>query len=797
MLTRPIRALLAFVLVFLMVPAASFAYADDAGSVGEVVAGSDAASDEVREAIGDEAEVPDVRDAVGDELQVPDEQETLLPFAVPKYETPLPEGRYIIRSAVSDTRVLDIAGGSSASGANLQLHSSNMTTAQLFEFSYDEQGLYTIKNVNSKRVLDVQWEQTKQGTNVWQYASNNSLAQKWIVTESGSGYRIATALNSKRVLDVTGASNHDGANIQIWSSNGTAAQLFYAIPEDAGITSNKTVEEGFYSIVSRLPGSLVLDIAGANESNGTALQLYSWNGSLAQLFYIKRESGGFYSIRPLNSGGALDVSGGNVVASTPVVQWGNNNSDAQRWAIVVNDSDGSLTFVAKKSGLVLDVRGGKASAGNSLQIWQANGTAAQRFNLKPVTHESLSEGIYNVIPWAQKSKCIDIASGSRANGANAQAYRANGSTAQKFQVKRVAANTFAFRALNSGLYLTAGSGNVYQANAPAGGPNTSQQWVATFVLGGFTLLNVGSGQAMALTAGGMDGHDIKTASPSSASSQVFRVQSTAPINMGIYTISSFGGHLVDSANGSVRAGNNIQMFHANGTAAQKWRLEQAWGDYFSIRCVRSQRALDIKNGSTANGARMQLWDYNGTNAQLWRAIPTDGGWYYLQSASGMYLSAAKAGNTNGENVVVTTKNTSDAQKFRFSATTYNGPVGTYADVNLTTQKMQYVRDGVLLLECDVVTGAPWGGRSTPTGTFTLRKKQSPSVLIGADYAAPVSFWMPFIGNAVGFHDATWQPRFGGDWYRNNGSHGCVNMPYWAASQLYGWISVGDTVRVHY
>ena len=46
--------------------------------------------------------------------------------------------------------------------------------------------------------------------------------------------------------------------------------------------------------------------------------------------------------------------------------------------------------------------------------------------------------------------------------------------------------------------------------------------------------------------------------------------------------------------------------------------------------------------------------------------------------------------------------------------------------------------------------------------------------------------MPFVGNAIGFHDATWQPGFGGSMYMDGyGSHGCVNLSYGDAEALYG------------
>ena len=97
------------------------------------------------------------------------------------------------------------------------------------------------------------------------------------------------------------------------------------------------------------------------------------------------------------------------------------------------------------------------------------------------------------------------------------------------------------------------------------------------------------------------------------------------------------------------------------------------------------------------------------------------------------------------------------------------------------------------------------GRGTPTGTFALNAKRTDEMLIGADenhdgqpdYKSHVNYWMPFVGNSVGLHDATWRSRFGGTIYAWNGSHGCVNLPYDDAERLYELINVGATVYVHW
>ena len=37
---------------------------------------------------------------------------------------------------------------------------------------------------------------------------------------------------------------------------------------------------------------------------------------------------------------------------------------------------------------------------------------------------------------------------------------------------------------------------------------------------------------------------------------------------------------------------------------------------------------------------------------------------------------------------------------------------------------------------------------------------------------------------IGIHDATWRSKFGGDIYKYDGSHGCINLPLSFAAQVY-------------
>ena len=129
---------------------------------------------------------------------------------------------------------------------------------------------------------------------------------------------------------------------------------------------------------------------------------------------------------------------------------------------------------------------------------------------------------------------------------------------------------------------------------------------------------------------------------------------------------------------------------------------------------------------------------------------------------------------------------------------------TYIEVDLTEQYMWYYQDGNVIFESDIVSGlASDPERKTPPGIFTMYYKKSPDVLRGTkkadgtySYEQPVTYWMPFNGG-IGFHDADWQPYFGGDRYLTGGSHGCINMPPDKAGELYNIIQYNVPIICFY
>lgn len=121
---------------------------------------------------------------------------------------------------------------------------------------------------------------------------------------------------------------------------------------------------------------------------------------------------------------------------------------------------------------------------------------------------------------------------------------------------------------------------------------------------------------------------------------------------------------------------------------------------------------------------------------------------------------------------------------------------TYIEIDLGNQKMYYYIEKTLYVEAPIVTGDMMRKRSTPAAVCFVNAKQKNRVLRGPGYASFVNFWMPVKGG-IGIHDAPWRKEFGGEIFKKNGSHGCINTPYEEMVKIFERAEVGTPVIMYY
>lgn len=242
--------------------------------------------------------------------------------SVAKCEDILPAGYFTLSPACNSTgKVLVIAGGSSSSGANVQLYSSNGTLAQLFSFEYHD-GYYVIRNVKSQKALDVDGGKLVPGTNVQQWECDSANAnQLFSVVDNGDGTLSFINKATGLFLDIVGASDSVQANLDAYLPNGSAAQKF---------TLHQVTEflsEGAFSFESAT-ASKVLDVAGGSVEDGAPVQLYTSNDTLAQKWYVSKVAGldNTFEIECIGSAKVLSLAD-----DGKLVQQTSSGADSQRW----------------------------------------------------------------------------------------------------------------------------------------------------------------------------------------------------------------------------------------------------------------------------------------------------------------------------------------------------------------------------------------------------------------------------------------------------------------------------------
>ena len=163
-------------------------------------------------------------------------------------------------------------------------------------------GSVVLQNVGTGKVLDVNGGNTTDGTNVQIYDENGSLAQKFIFREAkavkSATYVFHSGANFNQVMDLNGSSGQDGANVTSWASSGAGNQKWNV--NDNG--------DGTYRISSAVTGK-VLDISGGVASDGANVAQYSWHGGLNQKWVAEYDrDGGFVFRSAQNRDMVLEVN---------------------------------------------------------------------------------------------------------------------------------------------------------------------------------------------------------------------------------------------------------------------------------------------------------------------------------------------------------------------------------------------------------------------------------------------------------------------------------------------------------
>ena len=281
-------------------------------------------------------------------------------------------GIYLIESSTDTSKTLEIPRSSLVTGEKLGVWNKNSTVNQKFEFTYRDNGYYTISAVHSDKYLDISEGSKNDGAEViqWNYHGGNN--QQWKIQDAGNGYFNIISRCNGLYLTI------DGTSVKTCKENASLVQKFKLEKPETTITGEKTIEDGRYIIASKVNTSYVIDIPASSTKNGEIIEI--WRNRLTdnQRFDVKYLGNGYYTIKAVHSGKALEVPNNAMKIGTKITQNADNTSDSQQW--IIKKAEGEYYYIISKSSeLYMEIDKQEAKPGVNLQIQNHTGYDMQKF----------------------------------------------------------------------------------------------------------------------------------------------------------------------------------------------------------------------------------------------------------------------------------------------------------------------------------------------------------------------------------------------------------------------------------
>jgi hypothetical protein len=267
---------------------------------------------------------------------------------------------------------LDVDNNSNQSGANVQQWADNLNAnndaqrwkLDLIEVPIVSGGVYRLTHKGTNQRLDVSGGGTQQGANVQQHNPNETDAQRWVITKESDGFYKLTHRGTNQVLDVDNNSSQAGANVQQWTDLGTNAQRWKI----------ELMNDGYFKLTHKNT-NLCLDVVNNLAEPGTNVHQYTDNGNDAQrwkLDLIKPTTSTAKFANSLlkaeNETEALDLN----VYPNPVQHTLFFTTEMKGIQVQVFSPIGSLVLEQKIKDNSLDVSG--LTTGNYFAVFEKDGT---------------------------------------------------------------------------------------------------------------------------------------------------------------------------------------------------------------------------------------------------------------------------------------------------------------------------------------------------------------------------------------------------------------------------------------
>ena len=455
--------------------------------------------------------------------------------------------------------------------------------------------------------------------------------------------------------------------------------------EITAVQETKQLEDGVYTIASKINANMVLEVRNKSKDNCEKVQLSgkTKGKNKSQEIKVTSVGNGYYTLTFEHSLKVLDVPAASKDSGINLQQYTANNTIAQKW-IIKETNDGYYYIISGCSGLYVDIPAGQAYENAMIQLYEGNETDAQKFSFTKVEElktDKIEDGTYYISSAIDENKVVSINDGKYENFANVHLWENKNKEYQKFDIKyNQSADSYIITAVHSNKSLDVSYGgqenctNVAQYQTHKG---ETEQWVLKQTKDGyyniisrcnFLNLDISCGDSS-------NGANIQMYEDNGTKAQKFKFikaekNESTKIEDGIYNIiaKSNENKVLQIENNSIS--NNAKAKFENRlnvvNKTQAFEISYLNNGYYKIKQYKSQKVLEVREGKHTNGtAIVQNPQDNEATIQQWIIKDAGDGYFYIIARCNGLVIDIPGGDLSGNPTIQMYEgNKTDAQKFK-------------------------------------------------------------------------------------------------------------------------------------
>ena len=460
-------------------------------------------------------------------------------------------------------------------------------------------------------------------------------------------------------------------------------------------TSNVLGNNGVYRLAVGADSNKVIEIAGSNTDDNAKVDIWAYGNVPAQKFNIEYVDEGHYKITARHTGKSLTVKDGNLSEGAEIVQSTYDGLDSQKWIIRDSKINGLVISLMSNPLLSITIEGNIVNGSKMiLSRTENNNNQMFYFFTETEAERTVKNGVYRLAVGADSNKVIEIAGSNMDDNAKVDIWAYGNVPAQKFNIEYVDEGYYKITARHTGKSLTVKDGELSEGTEIVQSTYDgldSQKWIIRDSKVNGLVISLKSNPLLSITVEGNieNGSKMILSKTENNNNQMLyffnETESEKTVKNGVYklAIGIDSNKALEVAGSNTNDGAKVDIWDYGNAEAQKFNIKYEDG-YYKITAMHTGKSLTVKNGNLSEGAEIVQSTYEGLDSQKWIIRDSKVNGLVISLKSNPLLSITVEGNIeNGSKMILSkTENNNNQMLYFFNVTDKNIKEGLYGKSGL-------------------------------------------------------------------------------------------------------------------